>query len=329
MRAHSLLARLIPVACWAALLLRAATGCEPSPPRAPEETAPPPAAIAPAERTMSYSRVHVAGPATLRSMRDSLGAASFLDLLRLNRLDLAHVRKGDSLIVPLAPFDHLILSPFPREVAAIDSVARCLFVSLRVQAFAAYEGGHLVRWGPTSTGRRESPTPAGLYHANWKDKERASTVNEEWLLTWYVNLDNLTGVSFHQYDLPGRPASHSCVRLLEEDARWIYQWVEQWELSEDGLAILRHGTPVVIFGDYAFGARAPWRRLPEDAGATTIVPEELRWIARGLSLRQDLRPPQPPESASEPAPQSADSHAAGSPSSRSAAAAEAASAPAR
>ena len=45
----------------------------------------------------------------------------------------------------------------------------------RVQAFAAYDSGALVRWGPTSTGRREMPTPARLFHTNWKARQRTST----------------------------------------------------------------------------------------------------------------------------------------------------------
>jgi len=35
---------------------------------------------------------------------------------------------------------------------------------------------------------------------------------------------NKRGHSFHQYELPGHPASHGCIRLLERDATWIYDW---------------------------------------------------------------------------------------------------------
>jgi len=37
-------------------------------------------------------------------------------------------------------------------------------------------------------------------------------------------------VSFHKFDLPGYPASHGCVRLPEEDAKWIYDWADHWTL---------------------------------------------------------------------------------------------------
>jgi hypothetical protein len=214
-------------------------------------------------------------------LSDSLGTERFQQILKLNRIDLGHVRKGDSLIVPVGPGgggtsppDSLAGSPFPRLLAAITD-PKLLLVSIRVQAFGAYEDGRLVRWGPTSTGRKEMPTPVGLYHVNWKDKERTSTFNEEWELRWCVNIDNSLGTSLHEYALPGRPASHSCVRLLAADAEWFYEWADQWQLTADGREIRENGTPVVIFGEYAYGARPPWKRLPEDPGAATLLPDEI------------------------------------------------------
>jgi hypothetical protein len=109
-----------------------------------------------------------------------------------------------------------------------------------------------------------------MYHANWKARKTRSSVNASWILPWYFNLDNLAGVSFHQFDLPGYPASHGCVRLLEEDAKWIYDWAEQWTLSRIDQSILAFGTPVVIFGDYTYGEKPVWRRLAENPGATGI-----------------------------------------------------------
>ena len=150
-------------------------------------------------------------------------------MLRLNRVDLGHARQGDTLVVP-SVFDWARLAPFPDTLPAGGVPPRLLVVSARVQAFGAYEAGRLVRWGPTSTGRQEKPTPPALYHANWRQRTRTSTFNDEWILHWYVNLSNFDGISLHQYELPGRPASHSCVRLLEDDAAWLYHWVETWKL---------------------------------------------------------------------------------------------------
>jgi hypothetical protein len=253
-------------------------------PALPGKAAPAEAAAAPSLR---YRRVPIPGPLPLIALRDSLGGDRFLEVLKINRLDLRHIRAGDSLLLPVGPSQAspdaaLRSSPFPRELPAADSLSKTLFVAVGIQAFAAYEHGRLVRWGPTSTGKQATPTPTGLYHTNWKDKERHSTVDEDWLLTWYVNLDNFAGVSFHQYELPGYPASHSCIRLLEEDASWLYAWVEQWRLSPDGSAVLKPGTPVFIFGQYAYGKRPLWKRLPEHPEATSVPVGELAPLLQPL-----------------------------------------------
>jgi hypothetical protein len=243
----------------------------------------PPLAAAP--RRPSYRPVGIDGARALARLRQELGERRFDAVLKVNRRDLRHVREGDTLAVPDTLHDWIGLSPFPAALTAAADHSKLLLISLRVQAFAAYDSGRLSRWGPTSTGREEQPTPAGLYHTNWKDKERTSTFNDEWLLKWYVNLHNTLGISLHLYDLPGYPASHSCVRLLEDDAIWLYEWAESWNLSPDGRTVLRQGSPVVVFGEYAWDRRPPWRELWRDSTATDVSAGEIeealiRWLPR-------------------------------------------------
>ena len=126
------------------------------------------------------------------------------------------------------------------------------------QAFGAYESGRLVRWGPVSTGRRETATPTGAFNLNWRSKGRHSTDNAAWFLPWYFNFHNERGVSFHQFELPGYPASHACVRLLERDAKWLHEWGEQWTLDETRRNIVKRGTPVLILGEYSYFVPPPW-----------------------------------------------------------------------
>jgi len=128
------------------------------------------------------------------------------------------------------------------------------------QAFAAYEQGRLLRWGPVSSGRRAYPTPSGLFHLNWRSRGRHSSVNPQWYMEWYFNFDNVRGFALHSYTLPGYPASHACVRLLERDAIWIYEWGDGWTLGKRG-QVLERGTPLLIVGQYGFDAQPPWRSL--------------------------------------------------------------------
>jgi lipoprotein-anchoring transpeptidase ErfK/SrfK len=196
-------------------------------------------------------------------------------VISFNRFDPKHIPQGAIFSIPKELNDWEALSPFPKELPVAKDVAKLLLVSQRIQAFAVYESGSLVRWGVVSTGKASTPTPSKLYFTNWKGKLVVSSIKDEWVMPWYFNLDNLEGVSLHQYDLPGRPASHSCIRLSETDAKWIYDWADQWVLNTDGQTQKASGTPVIIFGEYAYGKTAPWKMLPEDPLATTLSEKEL------------------------------------------------------
>jgi hypothetical protein len=195
-----------------------------------------------------------------------------LELLeKLNRVDVTHMRRLEHVVVPSAWKDELEHSPFPRTYPAAAHLPKLLVVDQPTQAFAAYESGQLTRWGPVSSGRQARPTPSGLFHLNWRTRVRNSTLNGEWRLNWYFNFFNARGLAFHQFELPGLPASHACFRLLERDAIWIYQWGQGWTLDANG-QLLQNGTPVLIIGSYAFGAPPPWRSIDQLA-RPIVLPE--------------------------------------------------------
>ena len=194
-------------------------------------------------------------------------------LEKINRADRDHLARLDVLVVPRTwEDDELAYSPLPARYAAAASARRLLVLYLPGQAFGGYELGTLVRWGPVSSGRRTSPTPAGTYHLNWRSTGHASTVDPDWFMPWYFNFQNAEGAAFHQYALPGRPASHGCVRLLERDAVWLFGWGDTWTLESGGTRILRPGTPVLIVGAYDFDAPPPWRSLDWLAAPIELPP---------------------------------------------------------
>jgi len=181
----------------------------------------------------------------------------------LNRRDKTHLLRADpptpGLIVPVTwSSDPFVYSPFPATWPAAERHPKAIVVHQAMQAFAAYENGKLVRWGPVSTGRKETPTPEGAFNLTWRARSRRSTDNQDWLLEWYFNFVNERGVSFHLFDLPGYPASHACARLLLRDAQWIYGWGDQWRLDETRRNVTMPGTPVWILGTYPFGSPAAW-----------------------------------------------------------------------
>ena len=184
----------------------------------------------------------------------------------MNRRDREHLLRADppvpGIIVPVTwEADDLAYSPFPIEWPAAADAPKYLVVHQPSQAFGAYEFGKLVRWGPISSGRKETATPPGSYNLTWRSRSRRSTDNDAWLLEWYFNFINERGISFHQFELPGYAASHACVRLLQRDAQWVYGWGEQWKLSADKRKVDVPGTPVLIIGEFGHGKPGPWTSL--------------------------------------------------------------------
>ena len=188
----------------------------------------------------------------------------------INRTDKKNLAKQDSIVIP-SDFsgDVVYYLPFPLEVNYLADVSKVLLFSYPTQTFAAYENGVLVYSGPTNMGRKKDKTPTGLFYTNWKAEETTSTFNDEWDLKWNFNIENKLGVGFHEYELPGYPASHSCLRLLEKDAKFLYDWADQWVLADKETVKVK-GTPVIVFGSYDFEEPKPWLQLVKNSKSLDI-----------------------------------------------------------
>ena len=197
-------------------------------------------------------------------------------ILALNRLDSKSKWNSDTLVVP-AKIDTTLMaySPFPMQLDVLSDVKKFVVFSYPIQAYGVYSNGALVKWGPTSMGKKASQTSRGLMFANWKKKLAISTVKSEWKLPYNFNIHNTHGIGWHQYDLPGYPASHSCLRLLMKDAIWLYGYADTWILNPGGATTKANGTPVIVFGDYPWGKRKPWRNLLNDPNANNISVDEM------------------------------------------------------
>lgn len=206
-------------------------------------------------------------------------------ILAINRISSSVIRKGKVLVMPdtLLP-SMLDYSPYPGTLPGFDSIPKLILISLRIQAFAIYENGWLTRWGPVSSGKKSTPTPAGLFHTNFKAEVKISSENSDWIMPWYFNFYARRGIAMHQYFLPGYPASHACVRMQERDAKWIFDWAEQWKLSSRTGAVIKTGTPVIIFGEYAYGKTQPWLNLPTDKLSILLTIDEFAEISSYLPV---------------------------------------------
>lgn len=203
----------------------------------------------------------------------------------INRLTPNRLRFGiKQLVVPdtiLSDFSKY--SVFPETFEMPDSITKLILINLRVQLFAVYENGKQIKFGPISSGRKAKPTPTGLFYTNYKKKLKTSTVNGEWKMPWYFNIANRDGIGMHEYVLPGYPASHSCIRMYKEDAMWIFNWADQWRISADETTVVKHGTPVILFGTYDFSKPVPWLNLPANPKELELTAAEIATVNSEIS----------------------------------------------
>ncbi|MEZ7506277.1 L,D-transpeptidase [Flavobacterium sp. Arc2] len=193
----------------------------------------------------------------------------------INRTDATNLKQRDSIIIPGdMSGDVEFYLPFPMTVSYLKDVKKIIFFSYPTQTFAAYEKGQLIYAGPTNMGSEKHKTPTGLFFTNWKAEETTSTFDDEWDLRWNFNVENKLGVGWHQYSLPGYPASHSCLRLQETDAKYLYDWADEWQLADPETVKVK-GTPVIVFGSYDFGAPRPWLQLVTDPKVLAISESEI------------------------------------------------------
>ncbi len=99
----------------------------------------------------------------------------------LNRRAMVSYEVGDTVIVPTRyDVDFRTYSPFPVVYNGGKDFDTLIILDKTLQAFAAYEGGELVRWGIINTGNpAEAPTPNGRYNVTWREPNRVSGHNAE------------------------------------------------------------------------------------------------------------------------------------------------------
>lgn len=225
---------------------------------------------------VNYRLDSLTNPAQIDSFQNKYAEEHKRIIFALNRIDYGRLRVGSKMVIPdTLAIDLIKYSPFPENIEILDSIPKTVLIAQRIQGFALYENGNLIKWGPVSSGKRSTPTPNGLYYANYKAKLKISTVNGAWKMPYYFNFMNLYGVGIHEYSLPGYPASHACVRAYKEDAQFIYHWAQQWKLDNSGQKIKKNGTPFMVFGEYDYKNPYPWQKLANDHTANDLNETEM------------------------------------------------------
>lgn len=231
---------------------------------------------------IKYRRLHVSSSRILDSVRRTFAKSTdtwlnYRVLTLLNRKDIQFVRLGDSLVVPDSIMKDLrAYSVFPQYYAAADTIPKLVLISNVWQSYACYQYGELVRFAAANTGSERKPTLPGRYAVNWKQIKRLSSLDSTWVLPFTVNFHQYAGNAFHQFEMPGRPVSHSCVRQFLPDAEWLYKWVKPAKLDTNRRPIPFTGTPVIIvdYFDYSRRRGGNWLELSDNSPVTKGLPTQ-------------------------------------------------------
>ena len=142
---------------------------------------------------------------------------------RVNRMNIELTRKSRLNVKQIwLPVNDAAWRYVPVPVTIDSQAPRELIFYKKEQYFGAYEHGHLIRWGPISTGRSGN-TPVGTFRALYKQREKYSHKYNNSRMFFAVQFQG--NFFSHEQILPGYAASKGCVRMFWEDAEWKYDWI--------------------------------------------------------------------------------------------------------
>ena len=228
----------------------------------------------------------------LREFNPNVNKTKYRVLTTLNRKELRFFRPKQPIILPDTFLDDLrVYSVFPLEYPGAKFIPKLIVVSNVYQAYACYEFGNLVRFAAAITGKKSTPTYPGRYSLQWRERLRISSFNESWIMPFTWNFHRLTGSAFHQFEMPGFPASHMCIRQFREDAEWLYNWGEGPKRDSTGKIIPMSGTPVIIIDFYDFvNFPKKWLELKSNQQKIDYLPPDPMKVEEALIPIEHIPP---------------------------------------
>ncbi len=207
---------------------------------------------------------------------ESLFGADWIWVARFNRLDRRHAYPGMTIKVPDRMEDIRGYCPLPKQYEPARGHGKYILVDITEQWLGAYENGRLVFSAPAATGKAGTETPTGIFRIDARHLTHTSslykTANDEEqypmdnALRFYIGPDNVS-YWLHARDLPGRPASHGCIGLFDEemqnrvfgtpavpallDSQKLYEWAageQEYEDDYGELDELEDGPTVEVRG---------------------------------------------------------------------------------
>ncbi|HEY6839040.1 MAG TPA: L,D-transpeptidase family protein [Geobacteraceae bacterium] len=208
---------------------------------------------------------------------ESLFGSNWPTVARFNRIDRRHVYPGMTIKVPENMEECRHYCPLPSFYEPARRQEKYILISLTEQWLGAYEYGKLKFSMPAATGAEGHKTPTGIFHVDARHRNHTSSLYKTEDQTAQYPMDNAfrfhvgeDNVSYwiHARDLPGRPASHGCVGVYDEemqnrvygipekpvltDSEKLYAWAvgeDEYEDDTGELEELEDGPVVEVVGD--------------------------------------------------------------------------------
>ena len=208
---------------------------------------------------------------------ERLFGKEWLVAARFNRIDRRHVYPGMTIKVPTDIKDIISYTPMPAQYEKAKKHSKYILLNITEQWIGAYEYGKLVFSMPAATGMEGHLTPVGMFSINAYHRNHTSSLYKtakgtqqypmDYALLFHIDKEQVS-YWLHARDLPGRPASHGCVGLSDEnmqlrtygvpenpivnDAKKLYAWTigeELFNADNGSPQRLADETPLEIFGN--------------------------------------------------------------------------------
>src|ERR1700682_1435781 len=106
-----------------------------------------------------------------------------------------------------------------------------IIISIAHQRVSLYDNGALIARSSVSTGIQHHPTPLGVFSVISKERWHRSNIYSAAPMP-YMQRITWSGIALHAGVVPGRPASHGCIRLKNDFA------IRLWHLTKRGTRVI-------------------------------------------------------------------------------------------
>ena len=236
---------------------------------------------------IEYRKYHISNSKKLDSIKSVFQDTNSIGLkvlTTLNRKELRFFRVGQDVVLPTKIGSSILdYSLFPDYYPAAKDIPKIIIMSNKYQCYACYEFGKIVRFAAVNSGKESTPTYPGRYSVQWRDKKRRSSLDSTWVMPFTVNYHKYAGSAFHQFEMPGRPVSHSCARQFLDDAEWLFHWVDL-PRTDKITNEKKSGAPVIILDvfDYSRKKGGPWLELISNIERPLQLPDNPMQVEEAL-----------------------------------------------